>query len=475
MNCDTINDIINDIINLGVVKMKKRETEVIEFKKSTSELKQGVISLSSMLNKHGTGELFFGVLNNGEIVGQQVGEKTTHDISVEIKNHIKPTVIPTIELLNDKGREYIKVTVKGDNKPYSAYGRYYIRSDDEDFLMDNDSLYAIFNESNLDYSDWENTITEYTVDDVDEERLIAYYNEANSCGRINYIYKDAEDALSKLSLLKNGMLNNAGHYLFSKNKPLKLKLAVFNTEERISFSYIDMFEGNVFDCIDASIQFISRYMNWSAEIVGTRRIETPEIPLEAIREIVVNSFAHMKYKDCKAIVNSIYFTPGKIKITNAGGLPANTTPEDYASGRKAPVLRNPLIDMALYKNNMIDSFATGFERTFSLCKENGIKYEYSDDGIEFSFTFIRSNDSKNDTINDRINDTKTNRKDDILSVIRKDRSSTTESIARQLNLSTATIGRELKKMKDLGLIARSGPKRKGYWIIVGDVKNGNNF
>ena len=53
--------------------------------------------------------------------------------------------------------------------------------------------------------------------------------------------------------------------------------------------------------------------------------------------------------------------------------------------------------------------------------------------------------------------------------------STTESIARQLNLSTATIGRELKKMKDLGLIARSGPKRKGYWIIVGDVKNGNNF
>ena len=36
--------------------MNKHETEIIEFKKSTSELKQGVISLSSMLNKHGTGE-----------------------------------------------------------------------------------------------------------------------------------------------------------------------------------------------------------------------------------------------------------------------------------------------------------------------------------------------------------------------------------------------------------------------------------
>ncbi|MBQ3384836.1 MAG: putative DNA binding domain-containing protein [Erysipelotrichaceae bacterium] len=451
--------------------MNKHETEIIEFKKSTSELKQGVISLSSMLNKHGTGELYFGVLNNGEIVGQQVGEKTTHDVSVEIKNHIKPTVIPTIELLNEKGKDYIKVTVNGNSKPYSAYGRYYIRSDDEDIVMDNDSLYAIFNDSNLDYSDWENAITEYAVDDVDEERLISYFNDANSCGRIKYVYKDPEDALSKLSLLKKGKLNNAGYYLFSKNKPLKLKLAVFNTEERISFSYINMFEGNIFDCIDASIQFISRYMNWSAEIVGTKRLETPEIPLEAIREIVVNSFAHMKYRDSKAIVNSIYFTPGKLKITNAGGLPANTTPEDYALGRKGPVLRNPLIDMVLYKNNMIDSFATGFERTFRLCKENGIEYEYSDEGVEFSFTFIRSKVNSNDTIND----TKTNRKDSILSIIRKDSSSTRESIAQQLNLSTATIGRELRTMQELGLIKRKGSNKNGYWIILDDSENYSNI
>lgn len=34
-------------MNLGT------ETEKLEFKKSTSELKEGIISLSSMLNKHG--------------------------------------------------------------------------------------------------------------------------------------------------------------------------------------------------------------------------------------------------------------------------------------------------------------------------------------------------------------------------------------------------------------------------------------
>ena len=35
-------------------------SETLEFKKSTSELNDGIISLSSMLNKHGEGTLYFG-------------------------------------------------------------------------------------------------------------------------------------------------------------------------------------------------------------------------------------------------------------------------------------------------------------------------------------------------------------------------------------------------------------------------------
>ena len=42
-------------MNLGI------ESEKIEFKKSTSELIEGVISISAMLNKHGEGMVYFGV------------------------------------------------------------------------------------------------------------------------------------------------------------------------------------------------------------------------------------------------------------------------------------------------------------------------------------------------------------------------------------------------------------------------------
>ena len=38
--------------------IKKGESETVEFKKSTSELKEAVISISSILNKHMKGDLF---------------------------------------------------------------------------------------------------------------------------------------------------------------------------------------------------------------------------------------------------------------------------------------------------------------------------------------------------------------------------------------------------------------------------------
>ena len=108
------------------------ETEQIEFKKTTAELKEGIISLASMLNKHGSAKLYFGVANNGDVPGQQIGANTLRDISQAIANNIKPQIVPSIsaELYDDK--TVIVVFVSGNQKPYSAYGKYYIRSADED-------------------------------------------------------------------------------------------------------------------------------------------------------------------------------------------------------------------------------------------------------------------------------------------------------------------------------------------------------
>ena len=112
-----------------------RESEILEFKKSTGELSEGVISITAMLNKHGSGELYFGVRNDGFVLGQQIGESTLRDVSQAVAAHIDPKIFPTIELVYLDDRPCIYVRFNGDDAPYLAYGRSYIRVADEDRQM----------------------------------------------------------------------------------------------------------------------------------------------------------------------------------------------------------------------------------------------------------------------------------------------------------------------------------------------------
>ena len=52
-----------------------KENESIELKKGLAELKDGIISITAVLNKHGAGELWFGVRSDGIPVGLNVTEK----------------------------------------------------------------------------------------------------------------------------------------------------------------------------------------------------------------------------------------------------------------------------------------------------------------------------------------------------------------------------------------------------------------
>ncbi|OGB29107.1 MAG: hypothetical protein A3F78_15070 [Burkholderiales bacterium RIFCSPLOWO2_12_FULL_61_40] len=41
-----------------------RESETVELKKSLAELKEGLVAIAAILNKHGAGELWFAVAQN---------------------------------------------------------------------------------------------------------------------------------------------------------------------------------------------------------------------------------------------------------------------------------------------------------------------------------------------------------------------------------------------------------------------------
>lgn len=108
------------------------ENETREFKKTTGEISEGIVSIVSILNKHQHGELFFGIKKDGTSFKFEITDSTLRDVSRKIYEGIKPQIFPKIEIVLINGIDAIKVDFSGNDIPYSAFGRYYIRIADED-------------------------------------------------------------------------------------------------------------------------------------------------------------------------------------------------------------------------------------------------------------------------------------------------------------------------------------------------------
>ena len=443
-------------MNLGI------ESETLEFKKTTAELDKAVCNIASMLNKHGQGTVYFGVAPNGDVIGQQINASSLNDVAKKIKETIQPMIYPEIREESLDGKTVIRVDFRGTEKPYSAFGRYYKRIFDRTEEMTPGELKQMM--AATDYSSyWENNLTSFGLEALDNEALKSFYKKAVSCGRLDEMPEYDEVALlTGLGLYENGKMTNAGYYLFSNKKPVVLKLAVYVSDERLNFSDIARWEDNIFNLIGKAFAYIKEHINWSVKIHdSTSRVEMPEIPIEAIREIVVNSFAHADYRGFSE--NEISITPTKIEIYNPGEFPENFTPETFVKQKMKSMPRNKMILNTLYKSKDVEIFGSGFRKVYAFCNKEGIKTEFDSGNGGFSFVFYRDNNKKNVTKNVTIKKVKT---EDLVYMTLKDNpTQTREAIAKKLNKTVRTIQRALDKLSDSGRINRIGSPKKGYWEV----------
>jgi len=448
-------------MNLG------KESEWTEFKKSTAERKEAMDDVASILNKHKAGTLYFGVAPNGEVIGQDISANSLNDVAVAFKEALKPMVYPTIEEIVWEGKHVIKASFSGLEGPYSSYGRYYKRVFDRTEEMSPEELRRAMAESDKE-SFWENNLTSYGMERVDEKRVHSFYQRATSCGRLEEMSAyDPESLLTGLGLLKDGKLTNAGHYLFGNDGPILLKKAVYVTDERISFADISRSKGNIYDCIEDAMLYIKEHMDWRVEgLEGTSRIEVPEVPVDAIREIAVNAFAHADYRS--DYEHEIDITPTRIEIYNPGSFPSDFKPEDFAEKQNRSLPRNKTILDVLYKSKDVEVFGSGFRKTYHACKEAGTKtdYEISPDGFTFVFFRLqRENVPVNVSANVPENRLSPSARK-VLTLLKENPVVNSSTLALELNRTRKTVTRALKELKDAGFIKRIGSDKTGYWEVL---------
>ncbi|OGJ49830.1 transcriptional regulator, partial [Candidatus Peregrinibacteria bacterium RIFOXYB2_FULL_32_7] len=347
-----------------------------------------VISIAAILNKHSQGELYFGIRNDGTVVGQQVSEKTIRDVSQAISEGIEPKIYPKIEKVNIENSNCILISFSGEKPPYFAFGRAYMRVGDEDRQLAISEIEKLILTKNKENMQWDKQVSECILDDIDVRAVKQFVKKANIAGRMDFGFQDVRITLTKLGMIKNEKVLRIAQVLFSSKNQVKVQAAVFAGTEKLTFLDIQQFEGqNIFQLLKTCEEYVKKHIMWRVKFGKLEREEIPEIPIDALREALINSLCHRDYYSPQTNYIAIY--KDRIEIDNPGTFPENLEPEDYIFKNEPSVPRNPLIAEALYRTKDIERWGSGLKRIYEECKENDVKVEFKKMKTGFRIIFYR--------------------------------------------------------------------------------------
>ncbi len=306
---------------------------------------------------------------------------------------------------------------------------------------------------------WETLDSGVSIKATDKTQLRKFHRDGLRAGRIQEGPYSPEALLKSLGLVANDNLNNAGNLLFGKNHPLRLKMAIFATNEKLTFLDMQVKEGNIFELLTAGEQYILGNIRWKVEINEMERKEIPEIPVAVIRELLANSFAHALYHANS--VHEIDIHPGMIAIYNPGTFASPYSPKDYINNNRHFTLRNERIAKTLYTGKLIEGTGSGLKRVAALCKNSGIKYSFENSELGFKAIISRSS-SDNATIQDVV---LTETEKSVLALLKQNPKQTRDELAEKVCKTARTVQRAINSLRERGLLERAGAKKNGRWVV----------
>lgn len=224
--------------------------------------------------------------------------------------------------------------------------------------------------------------TDATIEDLDEDRIKNFIHMARAKRNFPLAENTKPTTLLKhLDLVdESEQLTNAAILLFGK-KPQKyfisseVKCAQFygTRTEKPMLSY-QIFKGDVFQLVDDATSFVMSHVdNWTGtRATGeTASIDThPELPMDAVKEAIVNAVCHRDYNSNGSVQVMLY--KDRLEIWNPGKLPSELTAEDLKETHRS-IPANPMLAEPMYLSGYIEKLGTGTEDIIKKCTDYGLK------------------------------------------------------------------------------------------------------
>lgn len=460
------------------------ESRTMELKKSTGELKDGMHAACAFLNTEG-GWLIFGITpKSHKIIGQEVTDRTKQEIAQALSG-LDPAQDVHIEYVDIPGEPTNKIIamhfdgwVWGE-RPHTFHGCPYIKVESTTRVMSHDMYDERIRAHEPHSYSWESMSAKgISLSDLNHDRILGCIRLGVDGGRIPVTALTApiEDILAKWKLIVNDVPTNAAAMLFSNNiqpyNNFKLRLARFRGTNKNEFIDNQQAEGNFFDLLDAGIAFLFKHLNLSGKINNKSllRDERLEIPVDALRETLINALAHRQWEKTNLTI-SIAVYDDRVEIANPGIFPPQISPDTIKESHES-FPYNSTIAQVLYRSTFLESWGSGIHRIIEACQEQGLEEPtWRCDGAFVYVTFKRHTETTSEPLNNNLagqegqsdlpksaNDLL---KEFVIARIIDNPNISRDKLANLSNTSESTLKRRMKEWN----IVWNGHSKTGHWVL----------
>ncbi|MGP8254424.1 MAG: Fic family protein, partial [Methanoregula sp.] len=304
-----------------------------------------------------------------------------------------------VQNVQDKDLIILEVPA-GQDPPYAFQNIIYMRTGAETKKADIETIRDLVLRRQVEPERWERRFSLADPDkDLDKEEIKTAINAIAKTGRLQINDQLPNISfLEQLSVFKYGRLTNGGDILFTtnpaiRNPQIRVRTARFTTDKSDDkFTDQKSFEGPLVQLLEDVFGFIQRNTSTSSDFTADSltRLDIPQYPPDAIREGLVNAFAHRDYSNSSGgVFVNIY--RDRLEIENTGKFPEGVTLDSISKGQIS-VLRNPDIAHVLYLRGFMEKMGRGSVLIQKTCTDRGLplpQWSQNEQGVRLTFFAFR--------------------------------------------------------------------------------------
>lgn len=357
------------------------ESETLELKRSTAELKRAGETLCAFLNGDG-GKVLIGVAPDGKLVGQDVADITLRDIAAMLGRFEPSARVEMSRVDVGHGRQVIVLEAVPSRQfaPFCFESKPYKRVGSTTTVMSQEEYARLLLDRNHSRHRWENQpAVGVRLEDLDREEILRTRATAIEQRRLSAgTSMDVGDILDRLGLRVDRQVTQAAQMLYgTKFLPdypqALLKLGRFRGT-KITGDILDNKQEylHAFAMVREAIAWLDRTLPLSARFPkgAINREDRLPVPAEALREIVINAVIHRDVSSPSSYVAIAVFDD-RIEVRSIGDFPSGVRVEQL-SREHLSVRRNPLIAEAFHRTGAIEAWGRGTNRVIEACRAYGI-------------------------------------------------------------------------------------------------------